>query len=591
MKRALRDLLDSPRVPRIAALLALVLSLPVFAYGFLADDWFHRAILLGWRGELDLPLFLGEPPRQPLLYLFDFFSSEPASGRDLVELGLMPWWAAPNIQAAFLRPLAAASHMLDYLLWPDSPALMHAHGLGWLLLCVLGASALFRRLGAPRVASLALLLFAVQDHHGGVVVWIANRNALMALAFSLLALLLHDDWRAGGRRARALLAPLALALGLLAGEAALAACGFLFAYALFLDRGSPGRRVASLLVYAPVLGGWAAWYVLGGYGTAGAQSYVSPLSADFAAVVLERVPVLLGALWAKLPADAWIAIPRGGQLLLLGSSIAVVGLLGWLLGPTLRAEPRARFWALGMLVAAVPICASFPMDRLLLFMGLGSAGLLAEAVVGSGWLEGEEGPRLRRWGMGGLLLLHLGVAPLLLPVKIVAFGTAFGVFQRAADYAPTDPAIEEQRLVWVNGSTLFSGFVPVLRALDDQPAPMGHWTLAHMMTDMELARVDSRTLVATAPAGFLATPPEQLVRDVRIPFEVGVTKEHAGMLVTVEELVPDGRPRVVRFELPVDLDDPGLRWVVWRETRLHPWEVPAVGESVHVEPSWPPFLP
>lgn len=597
MKRGLLHLLDSPRLPMVAALVALVLCLPIFGFGFLADDWFQRAIVLGWKGELDLPLFVGDPPRHPVTHLFDFFMGGEDGARDLAELGLLPWWAAPNLKAAFLRPLAASSHLLDYALWPDSPALMHLHGLVWLGLCVLGVAALFRRLSAAqlhssRVAALGVLLFAVQDHHAGPVLWIANRNALIALALAVVVLLLHDGWRRQGVKVQGLLAPMALGVALLAGEAALATCAFLAAYALFLDPAPWRQRPVSLLVYTPVLAGWATWYVLGGYGTAGAQSYVSPVSADFAVAVVERVPVLLGALWVKLPADAWIAIPRQGQLLLLGSAVGTVAGCAWLLWPSLKDSAQARFWAVGMVLAAVPICASFPMDRLLLFMGVGSAALLAEAVGHAGWLDGPMGgTRLRRWGLGGLLLLHLGLAPLLLPIKIGAFGMAFGVFERAAGYAPTDAALADQRLVWVNGATLFSGFVPVLRAVDGGVRPLGQWTLAHMMTDMDIERVGERSLVATAPAGFLATPPEQLVRDVRIPFELGQRKDHAGMVVTVLELMADGRPRVVRFDFPVSLDDPGLRWVVWRETRLWDWQVPAVGETVHVEPSWPPFIP
>ncbi len=593
MKKTLQRLLDAEPLPWIVALLAVVLCLPVLAYGFLADDWFQRAIVLGWKGEIDLPLFVGDPPRHPLTHMFDFFHGSGQGGRDLAELGLLPWWAAPNIKAAFLRPVAVCTHLLDYALWPDSPRAMHAHNLVWMGLSVLGVAALFRRLcTAPRVAALGALLFAVQDHHAGAVLWIANRNAWIALALSTVVLLLHDGWRRRGRGWQGWLAPVILGAALLAGEAALACCAFLVAFALFIDHGSPRRRAASLLIYLPPLGGWAAWYVLGGYGTAGARSYVDPMSADFPRAVLERVPVLLGALWAKLPADAWIAIPRQAQLLLLGASLAVVALLAWLLLPASKARPEARFWGLGMVLAALPICASFPMDRLLLFMGVGAAGLLAEAAGHSGWLDGPMvGPRLPRWGLGGLLVVHLGLAPLLLPVKIGAFGMAFGVFERAAGYAPVDDDLAEQRLVWVNGATLFSGFVPVLRAVDGGVRPRGQWTLAHMLTDMDVARVDEDSLVITAPAGFLATPPEQLVRDVRIPFEAGVLTDHAGLGVTVQELMPDGRPRVVRFDLPVSLDDPGLRWVVWRETRLWDWEVPAVGETVHVAPSWPPFLP
>lgn len=592
MKARFLRILEHPRLSLFAAVLATVLALPVLAYGFLADDWFQRAIILGWLGQLDLPLFVGEPAGHPIFTMFEFLENDGAAGKDLVELGLLPWWAAPNIKASFLRPLAASTHVLDYLLWPHSPRLMHLHSLAWMVGCVLTCAALFRRLASLRVAALATLLFAVQDHHAGTVLWIANRNALIALVGAAFALLLHDGWRRHGRAWQGWLAPVLLALALMAGEAALATCAFLFAYAVFLDRGSWHRRAASLLVYVPVLAGWTAWYTCGGYGTTGAQSYVSPTSLDFLPAVLERLPVLLGGHWAKLPCDAWIAIPRAGQLTLLGTAVAVVVALALLLAPALRARAEARFWALAMVLAAVPICASFPMDRLLLFVGVAAAGLLAESVAHSGWFQGPmQGSRARRWGLGTLLALHLGLSPLLLPVKIGAFGMAFGVFERAASYAPTDRALEEQHLVWVTGATLFSGFVPVLRAMNDDPAPRGQWTLAHMMTDMDILREDERTLVATAPAGFLATPPEQLVRDVRIPFELDETKDHAGMLVTVEEVLSDGRPRVVRFVFPTDLDDPSLRWVVWRDTKLHAWDVPRVGETVHVEPSWPPFLP
>ncbi len=593
MKVAFLRLLDHPRLPVIAVLVAVVLCLPVLQHGFLADDWFHRAVILGWKGEVDLPLFTGDPPRHPLTGLFVFFDGQPEGLRDLGELGLLPWWAAPTIKASFLRPLTVCTHLLDYFLWPDSPRMMHLHSLAWMGLCVLAAAALFRRFAVKgTVVGLATLLFAVQDHHATPALWIANRNSLVALCLVAVSLLLHDDWRRQGRRWAAPLAVVVFGLSLLAGEAALAGGALLVAYLLFVDAGSPWSRAGSLAAYVPVTAGWAAWYVLGNFGTAGAQSYVSPVSLDFPRALAERIPVLLGGHWAKLPSDAWIAIPPKGQVMLLGASLVVVVGLFWLFAPVVRARSRARFWALAMVLACVPICASFPMDRLLLFVGLAAAGLLAEALDHAGWLQGPMiGPRPRRWALGGVLLLHLGLSPLLLPAKVMAFGMALKVFERAASYAPTDAALEDQRLVWVNGATMFSGFVPVLRALNDDPVPLGQWTLAHMMTDMDIERVDEHTLVATAPAGFLATPPEQLVRDPTIPFEPGWTKDHAGMTVTVEQVMPDGRPRMVRFELPVDLDDPGLRWVVWRETRLFEFVVPAVGETVHVDPSWPPFLP
>ena len=71
-------------------------------------------------------------------------------------------------------------------------------------------------------------------------------------------------------------------------------------------------------------------------------------------------------------------------------------LLFAVLSPLLRREPVARFWALGMVLSLIPICATFPMDRLLFFVGLGAAGLLAQflavafGVVNGSWRPGTK---------------------------------------------------------------------------------------------------------------------------------------------------------------------------------------------------------
>jgi len=592
MKTLLLRLLEHRRLPWIAAVVAMLLCSPALSFGFLADDWFQRGIVAAAQGEVQLPLLVGDPPASPLDHMFVFFDGTPQGNRDLGELGLVPWWAPPGIKAAFLRPLAACTHLLDYAAWPNLPALMHLHSLLWLGLAVLAAAALYLRLGgAPRAAALATLLFALEDAHAGPATWLANRNALVALCVAVPLLLAHHSWRQRRRWPWLLAAVALLALDLMAGEAALAACGFLAAYALCLDRGSLRARLVSLLPYAPVLTGWAAWYRLGGYGTAGARSYVDPTSLEFVPAVLERVPVLLATQFFQAPADAWIALPRSGQLGF--SAIALLALLLVLAAvlPVLRARPQARFWGLAMALAAVPICASFPMERLILFVGLGAAGLLGEAVDHAGWLEGPApASRPRRYLFSSLMVVHLVFSPLLLPGKTMLTGMLFGVFERGEQSAPCDEQLREQSLVWVNGASIFVGIVPVIRALNHEPRPRGQFVLAHMLTDMQLQRPDERSLVATAEAGFLATPPEQLVRDVRIPFVVGEPIERGGVVATVQELMPDGRPRTVHFAFPVSLDDPSLRWVVWQEQQLLPFTVPAVGETVRVPPSWPPFF-
>jgi len=49
----------------------------------------------------------------------------------------------------------------------------------------------------------------------------------------------------------------------------------------------------------------------------------------------------------------------------------------------LHAERLARFWALGMAASIVPVCGAFPMDRLLVFAGVGAFGLTFVFVNGN----------------------------------------------------------------------------------------------------------------------------------------------------------------------------------------------------------------
>ncbi|HJN73520.1 MAG TPA: hypothetical protein QGF58_06255 [Myxococcota bacterium] len=70
------------------------------------------------------------------------------------------------------------------------------------------------------------------------------------------------------------------------------------------------------------------------------------------------------------------SLPRSAHLALTAAGFATCALLIWLFWP-LRNDRRARFLALGSFGSLVPLCAAFPMDRLLIFAGIGFFGLLA----------------------------------------------------------------------------------------------------------------------------------------------------------------------------------------------------------------------
>ncbi len=194
--------------PLGVAALAVLLGLPALGTGLILDDFYHREVLRGESAYRDL---LG-PPEE----MFRFFRGDPARTGRIMDIGAFPWWTDPTLKAEFLQAITVLTHRLDYALWPDSPALMHAQSLFWLGTAVAAAAVFYRRmLGATWVAAVAALLFAVDDARGTTVGFIANRNVLIAATFGFMALVFHDRYRRGGSRPAAFLAPLLLAAGTL----------------------------------------------------------------------------------------------------------------------------------------------------------------------------------------------------------------------------------------------------------------------------------------------------------------------------------------------------------------------------------------
>ena len=105
-------------LPVAAAVLAVGLAMPAIGAGRLLDDHFHRTVLLGTSRFRHL---LGSPSE-----MFRFFRGDPVRTGQLMDLGLYPWWTDPVLKGEFLQALTVLTHRLDYALWPDSPALMHA---------------------------------------------------------------------------------------------------------------------------------------------------------------------------------------------------------------------------------------------------------------------------------------------------------------------------------------------------------------------------------------------------------------------------------------------------------------------------------
>ena len=177
--------------PLIVAISSVVLALPALGAGWILDDYLHRTIFLEHPEFRDL---LGPPGE-----MFRFFRGDPVRTGRAMDIGIYPWWTDRTLKAEFLQAITVLTHRLDYMLWPDSPALMHAQSLFWLGTAVFAVAAYYRQiLGATCVATVAALLYAVDDARGTTVGFIANRNVLIAVTFGAWALVCHDRYRRGG---------------------------------------------------------------------------------------------------------------------------------------------------------------------------------------------------------------------------------------------------------------------------------------------------------------------------------------------------------------------------------------------------------
>ena len=77
----------------------------------------------------------------------------------------------------------------------------------------------------------------------------------------------------------------------------------------------------------------------------------------------------------------------------------------------------------------------------------------------------------------------------------------------------------------------------------------------------------------------MATPFETMYRADDEPLRVGDTIELTGLRVSVIAVGERG-PTRISFQFDRPLNDPSLRFIAWRDSRMGRVEIPAVGESV-----------
>ena len=558
---SIRRWLASPRVLVLLPLLALVLGLPSLAGGLALDDLLLREHLLD--GSRDLAS------------IYDF--GGPAEVAEQRASGAFPWWTADDLRVHFFRPLTAATLVVD---GAGAPWWMHLHSVLWYALLVVVVGHAYRAVAAERgehawIAGLALLLFTVDDAHAASVGWIAARHGVIGAVFGVLALLAHHRWRARGWTAGVLVGPGALALGLLASESALAVLGYLAAYAVVLERAEGWRaRAGTLMPCGLVVVAWYAAYRALGYGATGCGMYVDP-AADplaFAVALLLHGPLLLMA-QLGLPAvvELLVFVPgaRGPAALVAWLGLIVGALL---VRPVLRRSAVARFWALGMVLAALPLGGVLPADRHLLLVGVGACGLVAATIAGlCEEIRAGRAVRVLAWIW---VALHGVLAVLLIVPRMLGPAAMQRTIVEAVAALPAPSDRRPILLVQAPGD-VFTLYAPAIRGAG------GVHVLYAGIGPVALERRDPSGLVLRPAGGWMAAPGDRIFRDGR-PMRAGEVIALPEFSVTILEVTPDGRPAAVLVH-----DAGAARWMAWTDGGPTPLELPRVGESRTLAPaSW-----
>ena len=520
--------------------------------------------------------------------LFVFAPRDSTAAHALIEDGVLPWWADPSARFSCLRPLTSLSHALDAALFPASPALWHAQNLFWFFVALAAVWMLYRAVLHAGTASLALLLFALDDAHGPAVGWVASRHTLMALAFTALSVAMFAKWR-GGFRPGAILGPVLLGAGLLSSELVLGACAYLLGYALFVDDGPLARRLARLWGYAAVVLVWAVVHVVGGYGIVGTSQYLDPVHepAVFFREAIFRWPVLLLSQLLFPWADLWpvySSVHRFLPYAVWAFALVVLGCVGWVIRPLLERDRTLRFLAFGMLLSAVLSCAALPTDRSLALVGIGAMALAAALL--DAYARGATPPGYRRrFAFSASLIVGLqGVTNLYwLPARSRTNAIFSPIFTRANDSVPKSEDIGQKSVILVNPPLEpLVQYMAFMRDALGETRPRRVRILSTGASAVAITRTDERTLRIRPSAGFLASPADTMLRSPRRPLSLGAI-ELSDVTIEITELTPDRRPAEAVFRFQRTLEDPSLVWLRWGTRTYEHFQVPSVGETVRLD--------
>jgi hypothetical protein len=567
-----------------AALAAASISIPSLFAGFSSDDLVHRLVL-----EEQLPSY-----RLGALELYDFTPPRLPSAT-LIDQGMFPWFASPELSLRFLRPVSSASLALDHVLFGRAPLLAHLQSWLWMVLLAAAAARLYQRWFGPGAALASALVFALSTVHGAPTAWLASRHTLLGASFAVLALWAWVRWREDGWRPGAALGLSFLLCSLLSSESGLVGVVLLVSYQL-ATRGVR-RGLVGALPFLFLGVGYLALYVGLGYGARGSSFYVSPFKTplDYLAIALYSVPALCAELLVGVPSAVPAFIPAARlpfMFLGLGASAALGALLYACRSELSKTVQRTLIWlGAGCFVGLFALVGAPVTGRVLPLPALGAAALVGNAL----WLawhhtrqsSADMGRRrhVKAWwgALAALGVFHFGLSPLLRVGVAFQFRQMALDQQRLAEEADLGACGERGSLYLLTGAdpTLALYTAAALRFYT--PGKAGAERLRVLNMAPQALRLDrlgpSRLVLEVLERPRRDNPFERLYRPEGDPLLTGAHLELPEVAVQVEAAERGVFDRA-RFDFRRELESMPACLLAWKGGRLSALPMPKVGESV-----------
>lgn len=600
MENFLRRLYEAVLRHRVAVCLSLglLLLLPSLSAGFYFDDVWQQALLdahaRGQDGKSTLGLCLD---------LWSWDTGLPQ--RSYLRIGapyLLTWFADLDLSVRFFRPLTAWTLLVNHRLGGSDPFGYHVLNLALWLLLAAAALELHRRLlpapGARPALLLAGLFFALNDAHQNNVAWIGARHGLLETLFSLVCILLYDRFRHRGGLRNLVLAVIALALGLAAGEMALLTLVWIVSYEIFLSHDPLRLRIACASPFFALAAGYFAYYVSAGYGAYSSSWYLNPVDRplDFLqAALTQRLPgYLIGAL-TVLPGEIF----QANSPAVLAVGLVLILIVGVVLLPSLRWRPEMRFAAGAVFGSILCLCVVPPFSYKLLLPTAAGSLMLALGVTDTlRRLRNAAIPLGRRAfakraAVGMVLLMHGIGAPLLGHYLLRNFVQVSRpehrlALWRAIDW-PEDREASEVYLINTPGS--WTGlFLPYEDYLFTGRWVGNYFPVSFQSVSFDMTRLDATTVRLSSPegllSGYFAQGLAALVR--RDPaLRAGEDFAREGFTVVVDQS-RNGVPMGLLVRFPRDLDDERVHLLAFDGIRTRRIRAPRPGETLSIRLQSPP---